>query len=116
MRDVAILGVGMTKFGELWDRSFREIGIEAGFQALVDAKLSSKDLGALYLGNMASGSLIDQEHIAPMILDYSGLGGHHLEAVRVVGGEPRALSHCIRATSPSEVAPMISWSSAAPKN
>ena len=86
MREVAILGVGMTKFGELWDRSFREIGIEAGFQALVDAKLSSGDLGALYLGNMASGSLIAQEHIAPLILDYSGLGGHHLEAVRVEGG------------------------------
>ena len=86
MRDVAILGVGMTKFGELWDRSFREIGIEAGFQALVDAKLSSGDLGALYLGNMASGSLISQEHIAPLILDYAGLGGHHLSAVRVEGG------------------------------
>jgi acetyl-CoA C-acetyltransferase len=86
MRDVAILGVGMTKFGELWDRSFREIGIEAGFQALVDAKLSSGDLGALYLGNMASGSLIAQEHIAPLILDYSGLAGHHLEAVRIEGG------------------------------
>lgn len=86
MRDVAILGVGMTKFGELWDRSFREIGIEAGFQALVDAKLSSGDLNALYLGNMASGSLLDQEHIAPLILDYSGLGSHHLSAVRVEGG------------------------------
>jgi acetyl-CoA C-acetyltransferase len=86
MRDVAILGVGMTKFGELWDRSFREIGIEAGFQALVDAKLSSADLGALYLGNMASGSLIDQEHIAPLILDYSGLAGSHLPAIRVEGG------------------------------
>ncbi len=86
MRDVAILGVGMTKFGELWDRSFREIAIEAGFQALVDAKLSSGDLGALYLGNMASGSLIAQEHIAPLILDYSGLSGHHLEAVRIEGG------------------------------
>ncbi len=86
MRDVAILGAGMTRFGELWDRSFREIGIEAGFQALVDAKLSSGDLGALYMGNMASGSLIDQEHIAPLILDYAGLAGHHLEAVRVEGG------------------------------
>ena len=86
MREVAILGIGMTRFGELWDRSFREIGIEAGFQALVDAKLSSQDLGALYLGNMASGSLIDQEHIAPLILDYAGLGGHHLSAVRVEGG------------------------------
>jgi acetyl-CoA C-acetyltransferase len=86
VREVAILGIGMTKFGELWDRSFREIGIEAGFQALVDAKLSSNDLGALYLGNMASGSLIGQDHIAPLILDYSGLGGHHLSAVRVEGG------------------------------
>jgi acetyl-CoA C-acetyltransferase len=93
MRDVAILGVGMTKFGELWDRSFREIGIEAGFQALVDAKLSSTDLGALYLGNMASGSLIAQEHIAPLILDYSGLAGHHLAAVRVeAGGASGALA------------------------
>ena len=86
MREVAILGIGQTKFGELWDRSFREIGIEAGFQALVDAKLGSGDLGALYLGNMASGSLIAQEHIAPLILDYSGLGGRHLEAMRVEAG------------------------------
>jgi acetyl-CoA C-acetyltransferase len=86
MRDVAILGIGMTRFGELWDRSFREIGIEAGFQALVDAKLSSHDLSALYLGNMASGSLIGQEHIAPLILDYAGLAGHHFAAIRVEAG------------------------------
>ncbi len=75
MRDVAVLGIGQTKFGELWDRSFREIGIEAGLQALVDAKLSSAQLGALFLGNMASGSLLAQEHIAPLILDYAGLAG-----------------------------------------
>ncbi len=86
MREVAVLGIGQTKFGELWDRSFREIGIEAGLQALVDAKLSSADLGALFLGNMASGSLIDQEHIAPLILDYAGLAGRHIPAMRVEGG------------------------------
>ncbi|HTT14854.1 MAG TPA: thiolase domain-containing protein [Thermoplasmata archaeon] len=86
MRDVAVLGVGQTRFGELWDRSFREIGIEAGLQALVDAKMSSADLGGLFLGNMASGSLIDQEHIAPLILDYAGLAGRHLPSVRVEGG------------------------------
>jgi len=93
VRDVAILGVGMTRFGELWDRSFREIGIEAGFQALVDAKLSSQDLSAFYFGNMASGSLIEQEHIAPLIVDYAGLAGHHLPAVRVeAGGASGALA------------------------
>jgi acetyl-CoA C-acetyltransferase len=86
MRDVAILGVGQTRFGELWDRSFRELGIEAGLQALVDARLSSQDLGGLFLGNMASGSLIDQEHIAPLILDATGLIHRHLPAVRVEGG------------------------------
>ncbi len=86
MRDVAVLGVGQTRFGELWDRSFREIGIEAGLQALVDAKLSSAQLGGLYLGNMASGSLLDQEQIAPLILDYAGLARRHLPAVRVEGG------------------------------
>jgi len=86
MREVAILGVGQTKFGELWDRSFREIGIEAGLQALVDAKLSSQDLDGLFLGNMASGALIDQEQIAPLILDVAGLGRRHLPAVRVEGG------------------------------
>lgn len=86
MRDVAVLGVGQTKFGELWDRSFREIGIEAGLQALVDAKLSSQDLDGLFLGNMASGALIDQEQIAPLILDAAGLGRRHLPAVRVEGG------------------------------
>jgi acetyl-CoA C-acetyltransferase len=86
MREVAVLGVGQTKFGELWDRSFREIGIEAGLQALVDAKLSSADLGGLFLGNMASGGLLEQEHIAPLILDYAGLAGRHLPAVRIEGG------------------------------
>jgi acetyl-CoA C-acetyltransferase len=86
MREVAILGVGMTRFGELWDRSFREIGIEAGFQAIVDAKLSSRDLKAFYLGNMASGSLIDQHHIAPLVIDYAGLAAHHVAASRVEAG------------------------------
>jgi acetyl-CoA C-acetyltransferase len=86
VREVAILGVGQTKFGELWDRSFREIGIEAGLQSLVDAKLSSADLGGLFLGNMASGSLLEQEHIAPLILDYAGLAGRHLPAIRSEGG------------------------------
>jgi acetyl-CoA C-acetyltransferase len=86
MRDVAILGVGQTRFGELWDRSFREIGIEAGFRALEESSLTSRDISALYIGNMASGTYIDQEHIAPLVLDYSGLSGHHLPAVRIEAG------------------------------
>ena len=34
MRDVAIIGAGSTKFGELWGKSFRALGIEAGAKAM----------------------------------------------------------------------------------
>src|SRR2546422_12507 len=34
MRDVAVIGVGETEFGELWDRSFRDLGIEAGLKEI----------------------------------------------------------------------------------
>ena len=36
MRQVAIVGAAMTKFGELWDRSLRDIGLESGMLALMD--------------------------------------------------------------------------------
>ena len=37
MRDVAIIGVSQTKFGELWDSSFRDLIAEAGVKAVNDA-------------------------------------------------------------------------------
>ena len=37
MRDVSIIGVGITKFGELWDKSLRELGLETGLAAINDA-------------------------------------------------------------------------------
>ncbi len=83
MRDVAVIGVGETEFGELWDRSFREIGIEAGLKAIQDAGVTGDQLDALYVGNMSAGKFIEQEHIAPLVADYSGLAGEHLPAVRV---------------------------------
>lgn len=83
MREVAIIGIGETKFGELWGRSFREIGIEAGLLAISDAKISANDIDALYIGNMSAGELIDQEHISALIADYTGLVRNHIPAVRV---------------------------------
>jgi acetyl-CoA C-acetyltransferase len=83
MRGVAIIGIGETKFGELWDKSFREIGIEAGLMAIQDAGVTGDQLDALYVGNMSAGKFIEQEHIAPLVADYSGLSGEHLPAVRV---------------------------------
>jgi len=73
MRKVAIIGVGITKFGELWWSSFREIFIEAGIQALGDAGISGRDIEAMYIGNMSAGQFIRQEHVACLIADQAGL-------------------------------------------
>ena len=67
MRDVAIIGVSQTKFGELWDSSFRDLIAEAGIKALVDAEIDGADIEAMFVGNMSSGLFVEQEHIAALI-------------------------------------------------
>jgi acetyl-CoA C-acetyltransferase len=83
MRRVAVIGVGDTEFGELWDSSFREIGIKAGLAAVADANISADKIDALYVGNMSAGRFIEQEHIGALIADYSGLARDHIPATRV---------------------------------
>lgn len=73
MRKVAIVGVGMTKFGEHWERGFRDLVTEAGVKALEDAGMSGAEINAGYVGTMAAGSLIGQEHTGALIADYMGL-------------------------------------------
>src|SRR3989442_15861007 len=85
MRDVAVIGVGETEFGELWDRSFRDLGVEAGLKAIQDAKLRSEDIDAVDIGNMSAGRLIDQEHGSALVADDAGAPHLDLPAVRVGG-------------------------------
>ncbi len=73
MRKVAIIGIGMTKFGEHWERGFRNLVIEAGIKAMEDSGLQGNEISAGYVGNMASGSLIGQEHVGALIADQMGL-------------------------------------------
>ena len=73
MRKVAIIGVGLTKFGELWDVSLRRMMLEAGARAIEDAGIDGKKIDAMYVGNMSAGQFISQEHIASLIVDHAGL-------------------------------------------
>jgi len=63
----------MTKFGENWDKSFRGMVTEAGVKAIQDAKVKGEEISAGYVGTMASGSLVGQEHAGALIADYMGL-------------------------------------------
>ncbi|RLF91123.1 thiolase domain-containing protein [Thermococci archaeon] len=87
MRKVYVVGVGMTKFGELWERSFRDLFVEAGIRAIEDAGVDGKEIEALYIGNMSAGLLVKQEHVASLIADHSGLASLHIPATRVEGGD-----------------------------
>lgn len=73
MRDVAIIGVSQTKFGELWEESFRDLITTAGMGAIEDANIEGADLEAMYVGNMSAGLFVQQEHIASLIADHAGL-------------------------------------------
>lgn len=79
MRGVSIIGVGQSPVGELWDRSAREIAYTAVSAAMADAGIETAD--ALFVGNMLSGSLLDQEHLATLVAGYCGLYG--IEAAKV---------------------------------
>lgn len=73
MKDVAIIGVSQTKFGELWDDSFRDLITEAGIDAANDAGIEGADIESMYVGNMSAGLFVQQEHIASLIADHAGL-------------------------------------------
>lgn len=53
MRDVAIIGIGGTKFGSYPDKSVADLGIEACLKAIQDANVKPKDIQLAYAGNLA---------------------------------------------------------------
>ncbi|MFO8175540.1 MAG: thiolase domain-containing protein [Gemmatimonadota bacterium] len=73
MREVAIVGVGMTKFGELWDMSIRDLFVDAALGAMEDAGADTLD--SIYVGNMSAGLFVGQEHLGPLMADYLGMRG-----------------------------------------
>ncbi len=82
-RKVAVIGTGMTKFGELWDKSLRDIALEAAINAINDSGVEGKDIDALYIGNMSAGRFTGQEHLGALAADMGGLRG--IPATRVEG-------------------------------
>ena len=79
MREVCVIGCGMTKFGELWAKSFRDIFVEAALKSINDGEVDKID--SMYVGTMSSGIFVGQEHIGALMADYLGVAP--IPAVRV---------------------------------
>ena len=71
MRNVSIIGIGQMPVGEHWDFSVRHIAHHAIAAALKEA--GAEQVDALFVGNMLSGTLLGQEHLATLIADFCGL-------------------------------------------
>jgi acetyl-CoA C-acetyltransferase len=87
MREVAVVGVGMNRWGELWDKSLRTIWTEAALDAVADAGV--KQVDALYVGCMSGGLFAGQEHLGAMMADQLGMGpipGTRVESACASGG------------------------------
>lgn len=76
MRDVAIVGAGMTNFGKFLDRSMKDIAAEAVNGALDSAGITRDKLQVAVVGNATAGLITGQEMIRGQVaLRDMGIGG-----------------------------------------
>jgi acetyl-CoA C-acetyltransferase len=79
---VKIIGIGMTKFGEHWQKSLVDLAEEAGMKAVQNAGLNLKNLDAIFVGNMLSASVTGQEHLGALVAERLNL---KIPAIRIEG-------------------------------
>ncbi|RLE93684.1 MAG: thiolase domain-containing protein, partial [Thermoprotei archaeon] len=87
MEKPVIIGIGYTRIGEHWEKSLRELAVEAALMALDNAGVNRVD--AIYVSNMMSGALQEQEHLGSLIATCLGLKGTpacKIEAACASGG------------------------------
>jgi acetyl-CoA C-acetyltransferase len=72
MRRVAVIGVGVTKFGK-HDRTSAELFAAAAADALADAEMPASRIQALYYGNVVGGETEQQLHTSPQAASVLGL-------------------------------------------
>jgi len=76
VRQVSIIGVGMTRFGKFLDRSLQDLGREATWNAIEDANVPAKDIELAYVGNA----------LAPQLTELKGtIGQHSLTSAGIFG-------------------------------
>lgn len=86
--DIRILGVGQTRFGELWGASLIDLAVEASREAIRDSGTSIKEIDAVVVGNMLGSHLDNQSHLGALVT--AGLGikasGVRVEGACASGG------------------------------
>jgi acetyl-CoA C-acetyltransferase len=78
---VAIIGVGCTKFGELWEKDVEDLVVESAYDALDDAGMAPDDMEAVWVG---------------LLYNFTGLSGNTFSDPMKLFGKPvtRVENYC----------------------
>ncbi|MDO8568901.1 MAG: thiolase domain-containing protein [Dehalococcoidales bacterium] len=101
MRPIAIIGIGQTKIDEQWEKSIREIAVEAIYAALKDAGRDSAE--SLFVGNMMSGILNSQNNLGTLVADWAGLKIPAVKVEAACGSGGAALRSALMAVVSGEL-------------
>jgi acetyl-CoA C-acetyltransferase len=80
---IYIIGTGMTQAGEHWERSLRELALEA--IAMARAEAGEMRPQAIYVANMLAPALSRQSHLGSLVADFAGLRGIEAVAIDAAG-------------------------------
>jgi len=112
MRDVVILGIGMTNFGRFPERPVAKIGAEAMLAALKDAGIAWKDVPVVYcahaMGRTVDGELVEAE------LGHTGIPVINVSNACAGGGTAALLAYQAIATGLYDLAVAIGVDQAPP--
>ncbi len=78
--NIYIAGVGLTRFGEWWEKSIRDLMREAINAALQSSELRPEEIDLVVVANMVAESTNDQAHLGALA---SSILPHHPPALRV---------------------------------
>ena len=84
MREVVVLGVGMTRFGKHPDKGLKELGTEAIWNAVEDANIPPKDIPIIYVANAMGQQLTElRGTIAQHVVSHAGFLG--MPVIGIIG-------------------------------
>ncbi len=88
MREVFIIGSGMTPIGNHWKMGIRDLAVQASLKALEDA--GNPEIDYIVVANALSGVIDGQENLGSLVSDYLGMRGTPSLKVEAAGASGAA--------------------------
>jgi acetyl-CoA C-acetyltransferase len=85
---IEVIGSGVTKFGEHWDKSLSGLAFAACEESLAEAGLMASEIDVIFVANMAAGVYSSQLHLGPLVAEILGVDvpAYHIESACASGG------------------------------